>query len=48
MWEDSWVNLRIKMADMPHFEYDSKKQDEPEAKEGSIEDLKKNFGKYIK
>lgn len=45
MWEESWVNLMMKMKDMPYYHYDSNK--EPEAKEGTIEDLKNHFSKYM-
>lgn len=43
MWGDSWINLKMKMADMPYANYRS----EGKAKEGTIEDLKNHFGKYI-
>ncbi len=43
MWGDSWINYRMKMADMPYTSYKS----ESEAKEGTIDDLKNKFGKYI-
>lgn len=49
MWGDSWINYRMKMADMPYFSYSSDdKHKEPDAKEGSIDILKSKFGKYIK
>lgn len=43
MWGDSWINLKMKMADMPYTSYKSEK----EAKEGTIDDLRNNFSKYI-
>lgn len=43
MWGDSWINLKMKMADMPYTSYRS----ETKAKEGTIEDLQNKFGKYI-
>lgn len=42
MWGDSWINLRMKMADMPYSSYKKK-----ETKQGTIDDLKNNFSKYI-
>lgn len=48
MWGDSWINLRMKMADMPYYSYSGDEHKEPAAKEGTIDDLKRIAGKYIK
>ena len=46
MWGDSWINLMMKMRDMPHYQY--RKSKERIEKKGTVEDLQNNFGKYIK
>ena len=47
MWGDSWINLQMKMIDMPHYKYKSKKDKEPEVKEGTVDILKNKFSKYV-
>jgi len=58
MWEESWPNLMMKMADMPYYKYKSskdKKKDKPGKKEdfedgakpGNEDILKEKFAKYI-
>lgn len=47
MWGDSWINLSMKMKDMPYYEYSTDgKAGEEDAKEGTIDDLRNKFGKY--
>ncbi len=49
MWGDSWINLQMKMKDMPYYHYaSSDKKKDPEVKEGTIHILKQKFAKYIK
>jgi len=43
MWEESWINLTMKMNDMPYYSYGKQEK----VKSGTIEDLKNNFSKYI-
>jgi hypothetical protein len=45
MWEENWPNLLMKMKDMPHYHFKSKEEKE---KEGTVDDLKNHFKKYIK
>lgn len=47
MWGDSWLNLQLKMKDMPHYHYNSDKKKEPEVKEGTTDILREKFNKYI-
>lgn len=46
MWGDSWINMNMKMKDMPYYHYKSLK-DEKEGKEGTVEDIKRHFSKFI-
>jgi hypothetical protein len=59
MIEESWINLMMKMKDMPHYRYKPAKSEkgkrttrdkdnDDNAREGTIEDLQKKFAKYIK
>lgn len=45
MHDESWINLVMKMRDMPYFHYNGKTEEK--AREGTIDDLKAKFGKYI-
>jgi hypothetical protein len=48
MWGDSWINLMMKMRDMPYYHYKSSgKNGEKPAREGTVDDLKNKFSKYI-
>jgi len=44
MWEESWINLMMEMKDMPHYHY----KKDGGVKEGTIDDLRNHFAKYIK
>lgn len=52
MWEESWVNLVMKMRDMPYYHYRSKADGKKAPKEdrdaipGDADILKKKFAKY--
>lgn len=51
MWEESWVNLVMKMRDMPYYHYKgkkdgAKKKDTVDAIPGNADILIKKFGKY--
>lgn len=50
MWEESWVNLVMKMRDMPYYHYKSKKdgakKETADAIPGDTDVLLKKFGKY--
>lgn len=50
MWEENWINLVMKMKDMPYYKYASNKKNKSDdnAKEGSIDILESKFSKYIK
>ncbi len=51
MWGDSWMNLMLKMKDMPYYHYKSSKADknkDPDAKEGTVDILEEKFRKYLK
>jgi hypothetical protein len=44
--EESWISLRMKMRDMPYYEYNKEgDNDEPDAKEGTLDDLRRIAGK---
>lgn len=43
MWGDSWVNVLLKMKDMPYYHFKSK----DESKKGDADILKSKFSKYI-
>ena len=45
MWGDSWVNLVMKMKDMPYFSYGKDKKEK--VVEGTVDILKAKFSKYI-
>lgn len=48
MWEESWVNLVTKMQDMPYYHhFSSDEKENKDEREGTIDDLKSKFGKYI-
>ena len=49
MWEESWVNLMMKMRDMPYYRIKTEEEKEAEhTHEGTVEDIQKKFAKYIK
>lgn len=54
MWGDSWINLQMKMRDMPYYHYKrnndstgSQNTKDSGVKEGTIDILKQKFAKYI-
>lgn len=48
MWKESWINLQMKMKDMPYYHYkSSEKNAEEKVREGTEDDLKNKFSKYI-
>jgi len=48
MWGDSWINLNMKMIDMPHFRYKKKNEgEEDDIIEGTEEIIRTKFAKYI-
>jgi hypothetical protein len=49
MWGDSWINLSLKLQDMPYYKgMKEKKEDEIQGKRGTVDDLRNKFSKYIK
>ena len=51
MWEESWINLVMKMRDMPYYHYKgkkdgAKKKDTVDAIPGDADILMQKFGKY--
>nr|WP_319268306.1 hypothetical protein [uncultured Draconibacterium sp.] len=42
MWGDSWINLMMKMKDLPHYSY-KKKDKDSEPGVFTADDLKKRF-----
>lgn len=51
MWEESWINLMMKMRDMPYYHYKAKadrkvSQQERDAIPGDADTLIRKFGKY--
>ncbi len=49
MWGDSWINLQMKMTDLPTYRYKGDPdKEEDEGKPGTIEILNSKFGKYNK
>ena len=48
MWEETWINLSLKMRDMPRYEYkNTSVENEPTIK-GTNDILKEKFAKFIK
>lgn len=47
MYGDSWINMTMKMRDMPYYSYRKGKKESDSAKEGSLDILKEKFGKYM-
>lgn len=50
MWGDSWINLMMKMKDMPYYHYNSKKTPglKGDEKAGTVDVLDQKFKKYLK
>ena len=51
MWEESWINLMMKMRDMPYYHYKAKADrkvspQERDAIPGDVDTLIRKFGKY--
>jgi hypothetical protein len=49
MWKETWIDLCMKMRDLPYYEYDDNdSKEEEEVIQGTNEILKQKFAKYIK
>lgn len=49
MWGDSWINLMMKMKDMPYYHYNSKSAGKrSDEKQGTVDVLEEKFKKYLK
>ena len=48
MWEETWINLSMKMRDMPRYEYNSVPKEEENLIKGTNDVLKQKFAKFIK
>lgn len=48
MWKETWIDLCMKMRDMPYYDYDSESKEEEEVINGTNEVLKTKFAKYVK
>lgn len=49
LWGDSWINILLKMRDMPYYRTKTDEEKEKEhTHEGTVDVLKEKFAKYIK
>lgn len=48
MWKETWIDLSMKMRDMPYYDYDGDSKEEEEVIKGTNEILKTKFAKYVK
>jgi len=48
MWGESWINLSMKMRDMPRYEYSTASKEEEKVIKGTNDVLKSKFAKFVK
>ncbi len=48
MWGDSWINLSLKLQDIPYYKGLREKKENDGAKKGTVEVLEQKFSRYRK